>query len=142
MPDVNFYILPSNSEQGRLNFACKLAEKAYCAGHTIYMLTDNEIQKKKLDGLLWTFRAGSFVPHQEFSENSLDETNKVLIGTTAAPGNWQQTIVNLSSQCPENPELSERILEIIDNDETVKSAGRKRYRQYQQSGFNINTHKM
>ena len=142
MPDVNFYILPSNSEQGRLNFACKLAEKAYYAGHKIYMLTDNEIQKKKLDDLLWTFRAGSFIPHQEFSENSLDDTNKVLIGTVEAPENWQQIIINLSSQQPEKPEFSERILEIIDNDESIKNAGRKRYRQYQQSGFKINTHKM
>jgi DNA polymerase-3 subunit chi len=142
MPDVNFYILPSNSEHGRLNFACKLAEKAYRSGNKVYMLTENEMQKKKLNELLWTFRAGSFVPHQEFSENSPDETNKVLIGSAEAPENWQQTIINLSSQCPENPELSERILEILDNDESVKNAGRKRYRHYQQSGFKIITYKM
>ncbi len=142
MADVNFYVLPSSSEQGRLNFACKLAEKAYRAGNKIYMQTENEIQKNKLNDLLWTFRAGSFVPHQEFPLNELDETNKVLIGTIEAPEGWQQTIINLSSHCPENPELAERILEILDNDETVKNAGRKRYRHYQQSGFNINTYKM
>jgi len=36
----------------------------------------------------------------------------------------------------------EKILEILDNDDTSKQLGRQRYRFYQQSGFDITTHKL
>lgn len=142
MPDISFYILPSSSEQGRFNFACKLAEKAYRSTSKVYILTDTETQSRKLDDLLWAFRAGSFVPHHVYTESTPATENWVLIGSTNAPENWQQTIINLSDQCPNNLEQSQRILEILNSDETIKHSGRQRYRQYQQSGFNINTYKM
>ncbi|TAL42827.1 MAG: DNA polymerase III subunit chi, partial [Methylovulum sp.] len=34
----------------------------------------------------------------------------------------------------------ERILEILDNSEAGKAAGRQRYRQYQQAGLDMATH--
>jgi DNA polymerase-3 subunit chi len=142
MPDISFYILPSNSDQGRFKFACKLAEKVYRTTNKVYILTDTETQNQKIDDLLWSFRAGSFVPHHVYTESTPATENRVLIGSSNAPENWQQTIINLSSRCPENLEQSERILEILDSDETVKQSGRQRYRQYQQSGFNIKTHQM
>ncbi len=142
MPDISFYILPSNSEQGRFNFACKLAEKAYRSASKAYILTDTKTQSRKLDDLLWTFRAGSFVPHHEYIGSAQSIENSVLIGFINAPENWQQSIINLSGQCPENLQQSERILEILDNDDTIKQSGRQRYRQYQHSGFNISTYKM
>lgn len=142
MPDISFYILPTNSDQGRFQFACKLAEKVYRTTKKVYILTNTETQSQKLDDLLWSFRAGSFVPHHVYSKSTPTIENRVLIGSSNAPENWQQTIINLSGQCPENLQQSERILEILDNDDTIKQSGRQRYRQYQHSGFNISTYKM
>jgi len=140
MPDISFYILPTNSDQGRFQFVCKLAEKIYRTTNKVYILTDTEAQSKKLDDLLWSFRAGSFVPHQVYAEFPPATENRVLMGSANAPENWQQTIINLSSRCPENLEKSERILEILDRNETIKQSGRERYRGYKQSGFSINTY--
>lgn len=142
MPDISFYILPTNSDQGRFQFACKLAEKIYRTTNKVYILTNTETQSKKLDDLLWSFRAGSFIPHHVYSQSEPATENRVLIGSTNAPENWQQNIINLSNRCPENLGESERILEILDSDTTVKQSGRQRYRVYQQSGFNISTYKM
>ncbi|PKM13334.1 MAG: DNA polymerase III subunit chi [Gammaproteobacteria bacterium HGW-Gammaproteobacteria-3] len=142
MPDVSFYLLASQSERERLYLACKLAEKAYRSGRFCYILTAHELQGKTLDDLLWTFRAGSFVPHQFYIDTAAIE-NKVLIGTAqSAPEPWQAMIINLSANPPEKLDHCERLLEILDNDENIKAQGRLRYKQYQQAGFKIATHKL
>jgi DNA polymerase III subunit chi len=148
MAEVSFYILPSESTQERYLFACKLIEKAYRSGHFCYVLTDSAEQSQKIDDLLWTFRAGSFIPHQIFTgeipfiPNATGKCNVILIGSLKAPEEWQKTIINLSSHYPEELDKIERILEILDNSEATKENGRNRYRQYQQSGMNITTHKL
>ncbi len=142
MPEVSFYILSSTSEQARCIFACKLAEKAYRNGEYLYLLTESERQNKLLDDLLWTFRAGSFVPHQIHDGEAPADAVHILIGTGGAPRNWQRIIVNLSSHTPDNLEQTERILEILNADDRVKQAGRQRYRHYQQLQLAISTHKM
>ena len=142
MAEVSFYILPSESTQERYLFACKLIEKAYRSGSFCYVLTDNAEQSRQLDDLLWTFRAGSFIPHQIYTGELPDFEKVILIGSLDAPAHWQKTVINLSSHCPEQLDKIERILEILDNSAATKDLGRNRYRQYQQSGINITTHKM
>lgn len=142
MAEVSFYILPSESQEERYLFACKLIEKAYRSGHFCYVLTDDEEQSQNIDDLLWTFRAGSFIPHQIYTGELPDFEKVILIGSLNAPENWQKTVINLSSQCPRDFERAERILEILDDSETTKEAGRNRYRQYQQSGMSLVQHDM
>jgi len=142
MAEVSFYILPSESLQERYEFACKLIEKAYRSGHFCYVLTDDAEQSQIIDDLLWTFRASSFIPHQIYTGELPNIEKVILIGLLDAPENWQKTVFNLSSHCPEEFDKIERILEILDNSEATKELGRNRYRQYQQSGVNIITHKI
>ena len=141
MAEVSFYILPSESLQGRYLFACKLIEKAYRSGHFCYVLTDSTEQSRIIDDLLWTFRAGSFIPHEIYTGKQPDFEKVILIGSLDVPENWQKTVINLSSHCPEEFDKFDRILELLDNSETTKIAGRDRYRQYQQSGLKITMHK-
>jgi DNA polymerase III subunit chi len=142
VPEISFYVLPTESSQERYLFACKLIEKAYRSGAFAYVLTDTPEQSQLIDDLLWTFRAGSFVPHQVYSGELPTVDNVVLMGSTNPPINWQKTVINLSSQCPPDFQQAERILEILDNGEETKAWGRNRYRQYQQAGIEITTHKM
>ena len=142
MAEVSFYILPSESTQERYEFACKLIEKAYRSGCFCYVLTDNAEQSQKIDNLLWTFRAGSFIPHQLYTGELPAIEKVILIGSLEVPELWKKTIINLSSHCPKELEKIERILEILDNSETTKELGRNRYRQYQQSDIDIKTHKI
>jgi DNA polymerase III subunit chi len=142
MAEVSFYILPSESLQDKYLFACKLIEKAYRSGHFCYVLTDSADQSRIIDDLLWTFRAGSFIPHQIYTGKLPDLEKVILIGSLDAPEKWQKTLFNLSSRYPEIGPQTERILEILDNSEITKAAGRGRYRQYQQSDVAITTHKI
>ena len=140
MPEVYFYILSTASQQERNIFACKLIEKAYRNKQFCYVYTDTQEQSQQLDKQLWTFRPGSFIPHQIYNGNTPDYEQTVLIGTQAAPDKWQNLIFNLSSKYPDNLTQTERVLEILDNNEEIKPAGRIRYRQYQQTGLNITTY--
>ncbi len=137
MAEITFYVLSSQSQQERNLFACKLIEKAYRSGCFCYVLTDSDGQSHQLDNLLWTFRAGSFIPHQLYT-GELPALEQVLIGSLPAPAQWQKTVINLSSHAAS----AERVLEILDNSEATKALGRKRYREYQQAGHNLTTHKM
>lgn len=142
MSEATFYILQSDSQRARYEFACKLIEKVYNSGQFGYVLTDSDAQSQLIDDLLWTFRAGSFIPHQQYADELSEVKNVFLIGSIAAPEPWRKTVINLSTQCPQDFQHAERILEILDNSETTKEPGRQRYRQYQQAGLAIATHKI
>ena len=142
MPDISFYVLPTESSQERYLFACKLIEKAYRSGSFAYVLTDSIDQSQLIDDLLWTFRAGSFIPHQQYKGEMPEVDNVVLIGSNNPPEKWLKTVINLSSETPQDFLKADRILEILDNSEVTKTWGRSRYRQYQLAGLEITTHKL
>ncbi|MDD2864362.1 MAG: DNA polymerase III subunit chi [Methylococcales bacterium] len=142
MPEVTFYVLNSESIYDRYLFACKLIEKAYNSGKFCYVLLDSIEQCQRLDDMLWTFRAGSFIPHQLFTGVVPEITKQVLIGTANAPELWKNVVFNLSSHMPQEWQQMQRVLEILDNNEMTKAAGRERYRSYKQAGIEIVTHKI
>ena len=142
MPELSFYILQSESLHDRYFFACRLIEKAYQNGQFCYVLMDSLAEAQTLDDMLWTFRVGSFIPHQILTQAPPDIVSQVLIGVENAPPAWRSIVFNLSKQLPINWESSKRILEILDNRESTKIAGRARYSAYKQAGATITTHKI
>jgi DNA polymerase-3 subunit chi len=142
MAEVSFYILSSALLLERYLFACKLIEKAYRNGQFCYILTDSDEQSQLLDDLLWTFRAGSFIPHEIYTGQAPSSDKVILIGSVKAPEHSQGLLFNLSSKYPEDISNTKRILEILDNCEITKAAARNRYRQYQQAGMSVTTHNM
>ncbi len=142
MPNISFYILKSESIYDRYLFACKLIEKAYRGGQFCYVLLDSIEQCQRLEDMLWTFRAGSFIPHQIFTGTPPEITSQVLIGTQNAPQGWFECVVVLSTKPPQTWQQATRILEILDNSEETKIAGRERYKTYKQTGVEVVTHKM
>lgn len=142
MVEVSFYILATAGMQTRFQFACKLIEKAYRSGSFCYVLTDSEQNNHTLDELLWIFRPTSFVPHQIYQGEMPKFSNTVLIGHQPAPLQWQKIILNLSSNPPTDLSNTEKVLEILDNDEQIKVIGRQRFRYYKKLGIEPITHKI
>ncbi len=142
MPEISFYILSTIGAEARYAFACKLIEKAYRSGYFAYVITDSDSQSEWLDQLLWTFRPTSFVPHQIYRGSLPEFANTVLIGNIPAPEAWQRVILNLSSHPPANLTHTEKVLEILDNDESLKVMARQRFRYYKQLGIEPITHRL
>lgn len=140
MPRIDFYILADAGAAAREHLACRIAEKAYKAGHRIYLLAESGAHAARLDDLLWTFRDGSFVPHGLDTPRT-DPATPILIGEagtqTAATAD---VMINLSSAVPGFFGQFERIAEIVDASAEGRQAGRERFRFYRDQGLEPHSH--
>lgn len=150
MTRVDFYILPDNASDGRELFACRLAEKVYNMGHTLYLHTDSVAQAKQIDELLWSYKESSFLPH---AIEAADQNNaaqniapKILIGHNAAtptePHSHCDVLINLAADVPGFFSRFERVAELINQAEDLKVAGRERFKFYRDRGYQPETHKI
>jgi len=60
---VDFYILPQAELAAKHTYACRIANKAFGQGLTVFIATEDAAQSQAVDKLLWTFAQNSFVPH-------------------------------------------------------------------------------
>ncbi len=145
MTRIDFYLLSSQQADASERTACRLAEKAYALKHTIYIHADSQQQAIQLDKLLWTFRDGSFVPHQL---HGLDESDNspVIIGHQSSPdkelATHHQLLINLDQTVPAFFSRFERVAEIVSADEQQRKAARERFRFYRQRGYELQTHEL
>ncbi len=145
MTETSFYVLSTSQPRERYIVACKVAEKAYKLGERIFILTSSAEEAQAVDNLLWSFRQGSFIPH-EILDNTAHQTtqalpNMVLIGISSVTTD-ATVLINLRAELPDNIERFQRIAEIIDQDAQVKQAGRQRYKAYQSKRITLKTHEL
>lgn len=140
MPRVDFYILPDRSPNGRLLLACRLAEKAYLLGHTVYLHAESAQQARVADDWLWTFRPGSFVPHALHPAGP--QPPPVLIGWGGDSDAAAQVLINLTHQVPAFYERFERVAELVDQDPRTLARCRERFRWYKAQGVEPGTHRL
>ncbi len=141
MTRIDFYIVDSDDPASRNLVACRLAEKAYSLEHRIYIHTANQSEATDLDELLWTYRAGSFVPHQRDATPS-EQDCPVLIGHTDAPESINQVLINLDSAVPMFFSRFERVVEIVTQEETMRQQARERFKFYRDRGYDLHTHNL
>ncbi len=136
MTRIDFYVLGEGVEADL--YACRLAEKAYKRGLRIVLRSRDAGHSQRLDELLWSFRSGSFVPH-----DTRDEKHSVVwICHADEPHGNRPLLINLSNEMPSRPEAYPRIAEIIGQDPEVKQRGRDRFRRYRELGFELESHEV
>jgi DNA polymerase-3 subunit chi len=118
-----------------------LSEKAYKQGHQVFINTNSGDQLKQLDDMLWTFSAGSFLPHGRYEENA-DSTHPVLLGHAVEPEGPSDVLVNLSNEVPVFFIRFNRVEELVGGDESQRQYARERYRFYKYRGYTLNTHNL
>lgn len=141
MPRIDFYVLPDQRDNGRALLACRLADKAYALGHTVYILTSSEAQAAALDDLLWTFRQDSFIPHERYPLAG-EDSSPVLVGAALSAEVNAQVLINFTDGLPEGFERFERVVELVDSQPEVLAKSRERFRQYRERGLTPETHKL
>jgi DNA polymerase-3 subunit chi len=141
MTQVDFYLLKSDTAQGRWTLACRLAEKAYGQGRRVYLHTASEAESQYLDQLLWTFRDGSFLPHG-LAERADPDRTPILIGHDEAPANEHDVLINLAPEVPAFFSRFERVAEPLDQDPAGLDAGRARFRFYRDRGYPLQHHEL
>ena len=140
MTRVDFSLLDRHVPDGKMRFACRLAQKVYRMGNTAFLLVADGNEAEKLDALLWTFDQGSFVPHHRVPADEPDMRSPILIGHEE-PGNpAQNVLISLTDQAFDCLDGYARIADLVDDLDAEKATARQRYRSYRGRGYQLETH--
>jgi DNA polymerase-3 subunit chi len=139
MTQVDFYILPSTDPLARLDFACKLTDKAWRLGHRVYLHCSDAAQREELDARLWRFKGETFVPHGPVED---DPDAPVALGIGDDPGQHQDLLVNLDLRIPEFFKRFARIAEIVVEEPSIRLAARESFRFYREQGYPLQDHRL
>lgn len=138
---VDFYILDTAEPARRLSFACRLTEKAYGLSNRVYAHMATPADATRLDEMLWTFRQGSFVPHQLLTDAG-ERRAPVSIGTGDTCEVKGDLLINLTDTTLKFAAGFRRVAEIICSDEPSRKAGRERFKRYRDMGLEPETHRI
>ena len=142
MSQVDFYVLKASGETNRQRFACRLAEKAYRLNNKVHIQVADQQSAAQLDELLWTFRDGSFVPHEVLDTPAGKPASPVTIGSNTLPDADCDLLINLTNSVPEASSAFPRVAEIVTSDDESKNRSRQHFVEYRNAGHNLDSHKL
>ena len=142
MARVDFYILNQAGQHSRQTFACRLAEKAYRLDKTVHIHTRNRADAERLDELLWTFRDGSFVPHECLPDAGGVIESPITIGCDGDTVQPRDLLINLCDDIPGCAEAFPRVAELVTSDDDCKQLSRRRFAAYREQGHTLETHNL
>ena len=140
MARIDFYVLSQSGERARQLFACRLAEKAYKLEHTVHIHAADEATASRVDELLWTFRDGSFVPHNLLRAGDASPAAPVTVGCDPGYAGSRDLLINLDATIPACARAFPRIAELVTSDEDSKQESRRRFVAYRDEGHELDTH--
>ncbi|MDR3414911.1 MAG: DNA polymerase III subunit chi [Nevskia sp.] len=145
MTRIDFYILPEGGKppEGAVMTACKLCDKASSAGQRVYVYVPDGEVSGNVDSALWSFRQGSFVPHERQGAAPLQQPlPAVLIGGAEPPDEYHEVMINLGAEVPAFFSRFERVMEIVDGDAAQRAKSRERYKFYRDRGYELASHNL
>ena len=139
MTTIDFYILKTSSAPKHDLFACKLTEKIYKNGHSLFINTRDLKQGQQFDAMLWTFRELSFIPHSLKNHANNDQV-QLAYDITPDEQHTHCVLLNLADQVPKFFSSFPRVAEIVSQSGEQKKYARERFKFYRDRGYKINTH--
>jgi DNA polymerase-3 subunit chi len=119
----------------KLQYACRLARKAYAARAKVVLLAESPEQAAQLDETLWTLSDTDFVPHVMAGDPLAPETPVIVTDSEDAELPHYDMMVNLTQRTPAQFAQFARVFEIISTDEQDAAAGRQRYVAYKKQSY-------
>lgn len=143
MAKADFYILNKSDHNARLEFLCRLIEKATGLGHSIYVHTNDLQQATEIDDYLWSYKIESFLPHDLNSSNqnvSEKPSAPVTIGFSPQCEHHNDLLINFATELPGFYNNFERIAEIVIQDDIILKELRTHYREIKNKGIEALIH--
>lgn len=135
---VDFYLLPTTTNEEAFRYACRLAEKSYLSEQKTFLWMASREDALRINDILWTFKDVSFVPHALFEDNEA-ACEPVLIGFKQTPASGD-VFINLTTQIPQVSSQFKRIIELVSNQPALITSSRKKYRLYRENESEIFSH--
>lgn len=143
MTEIDFYILPATDEARRLEFACRLAEKAVGKGHRVLIATASESDAEQLDSLLWHFSPESFLPHRRLTAQSqVDAHCPVDITGGDNYLDHHDVLINLNREIPSCFSRFERYAEVVIQREDILANSREHWSFFQHRGYPVQSRRL
>lgn len=142
MSEVLFYVFASGGAEKRMQFACQLAEKAYRENFRVHIATSDQPTTRRMDDLLWTFRDGSFVPHEVLEPGAPGPESPVTIGGVLPVGGERTLLINLGEEIPAQWQDVQKLAEIVVQDDDSRDECRRRYARYRELGHTPESHNL
>lgn len=138
---VDFYIL--QGEANRELMACRLCNKAYQQGLSVYLNAESPAHARQIDDLLWTFSDRAFVPHRLADEPARpDSPPAAVIGWPERGPDAGEVLINLAETVPAFYERFQRVAEIVNQNDAVKQLGRRRFAYYRERRCDLHHHEL
>jgi DNA polymerase-3 subunit chi len=117
--------------------AARLISAAVTGGARVLVYAPERDIAKRIDSVLWTHAALSFVPHVAADSPLARETPVVIAGTLEHPAvaDHNQVLVNLDGELPPSFARFERLIEIVGTDDADRLPARTRFRFYRDRGY-------
>ena len=140
MARIDFYVLPSASQEARFTLTAKLCQKALGQQLNTLIWLNDHTSAALLDEQLWQFKPETFLPHAIISP--AEPAPPILLSASLDHPTYSDYLIQLSEQ--PHPEWSRfaRLAEIVIQTPEVLASTRQRYRQYQAQGHDIHMHNM
>ncbi len=139
MAELNFYIIQNDISQADL--ACRICRKSISTGQTpVLVKFEQQAELEHFDSLLWQFDPSSFVPH-DVVENAIDHAASPICLSLHIPEQFQGICLNLGQHAIDSTRFS-RVIEIIENHDAARAAGRVRFKAYREQGIEPITYRV
>ena len=121
--------------------AARLIGAAVSGGARVLVYAPEREAAQRIDQVLWTHAALSFVPHVMADSALAAETPVVIAGSLEHPAaaGHDQVLVNLDGELPPAFARFERLIEIVGTDDADRLPARERFRFYRDRGYPLST---
>jgi DNA polymerase-3 subunit chi len=130
--EIKFFFNVDN----KLQFACKLAKKAYESGRKLVVYAPTPSLAEEFDRTLWTFSQLSFVPHVK-SDHPLAAETPIVVAQSDSGLAHHEALLNLGNEPPSFFSRFDQLREVVSNDPDDRGMARERHRFYKSRGFDV-----
>lgn len=139
MPEVAFH----TGIGDKTGYACRLLRKAWRQRQRVAVFGD-AAALARLDTALWLFEPQEFVPHARLAAGcvpsaAMARTPIWLLEPGAQPP-YRDVLVNLGPDLPDEADQFARVLELVDDSDDDRLAGRRRWQAYKSRGWTVVHH--
>jgi DNA polymerase III subunit chi len=118
----------------RLAAAARWLADAAVARRTVLVYAPREETAERLDRLLWTQTATSFVAHAR-TDSPLAAESPIVIARDIGTLPHDQVLLNLGDELPPNFSRFEELVEVVSDDDEVRLPARERFKFYRERGY-------
>lgn len=133
---VDFHILGVPSGLKGWHQACAIVEQAYKPGQKLLIQTNSREEAEKWDDLLWAYKEDSFLPH-----GIQDADSPIQISYNQPPQTRGGVLINVSDNVPTGYQSFEQVIEIVFADPDKQQLARHRFKEYRDTGCELQTYK-